>query len=325
MIFIAIIVSSASIADDIQTQTYTEDWYDAKRDRIVPVRIFLPPKQTGNTAKSEPGHPVVLLSHGLGGSRDGFGYLGEHWSKSGYVVIVMQHPGSDRSIFSNRKSGEKPQEIMQRAASTDNATDRYEDVQFVLDQLKERNQAASPEERLTGRLDLNRIGIGGHSFGSQTALAVIGRFPYKADPRIKAAIAMSPNQTKAGNQKRIHASIKTPTLHLTGTKDGSPLDRAFNPEDRRIPYNHMTAADRYLVVFKDGNHMLFSGHARPFGLTQFEKKYQPLIVEITQKFLDAYLRDDADAMQWLQKRNADKNDLQSLIRGNGTAEFELKQ
>ena len=45
--------------------------------------------------------------------------------------------------------------------------------------------------------------------------------------------------------------------------------------------------------------MLFSGHARPFGLTQMERECQPIIQELTLKFLDATLRKDTETEKWL--------------------------
>jgi predicted dienelactone hydrolase len=51
---------------------------DPDRRRDIPVRVYLP---------SQPGAaPVVLVSHGLGGSRAGSAYLGRHWAARGYDV-----------------------------------------------------------------------------------------------------------------------------------------------------------------------------------------------------------------------------------------------
>lgn len=310
MLFIFTMAVSAATPN-----TYTEDWYDAKRDRTVPVRIFLP------DAEKHPGpRPVALLSHGMGGSREGFGYLGEHWSGHGYLVVVMQHPGSDISIYRNRKRGENPREIMHKNVTPKNAQLRYDDVKFVLDELERRNKLKEKSEHLAGRLDLDRIGIGGHSFGSQTTLASVGRFPYKAEPRLKAGIAFSPNRTKVGDQKRIHVPIQTPMFHFTGTKDDSPLEKDFDPKNRRIPYDSIEGPDQYLVVFKDGNHMLFSGHPRPLGLTDMEKRCQPLIAEMTLKFLDAYLKDNTEAKTWLQEKG-----LTEMMKDLGTVENKGKK
>ena len=45
---------------------------DTPRQREIPLRIYLP----ANNAPA----PLLLFSHGLGGSRAGNPYLGEHWS-----------------------------------------------------------------------------------------------------------------------------------------------------------------------------------------------------------------------------------------------------
>jgi predicted dienelactone hydrolase len=66
---------------------------DEARSREIPLRIYLP-EGTSPAA-------VVLFSHGLGGSRAGSAYLGEHWAARGYVVVYMQHAGSDDSVWKN--------------------------------------------------------------------------------------------------------------------------------------------------------------------------------------------------------------------------------
>ena len=43
--------------------------------------------------------PVVIFSHGLGGSREGYGFLGQRWAEHGYVSIHPDHPGSDTAAF----------------------------------------------------------------------------------------------------------------------------------------------------------------------------------------------------------------------------------
>src|SRR6185369_15465404 len=67
--------------------------HDAGRDRDIPLRVYLP-------TNSVPA-PVILFSHGLGGSRAGSVFLGEHWAARGYVAVFVQHPGSDDSVWRN--------------------------------------------------------------------------------------------------------------------------------------------------------------------------------------------------------------------------------
>ena len=272
-----------------ETYTYTEEWTDKARQRTVPVRVYLP------DAKQVEKCPIVLLSHGLGGSREGFPYLGEYWSKHGYIVIAMQHPGSDREAIA-RRPGSTVAGLMSEAINAENAQARVADVKFVLDELTRRMET---DRNLKGRLDLDKIALGGHSFGAHTVLSIAGRLPFEPEPRIKAAIAMSPSLPTGANASVLLRRVKMPMLHLTGTKDDSPIRPELKPSDRRIPFDNIGAPGQYLVIFNEGNHMLFSGHARPLGLSRMERECQPIIQELTLKFLDATLRQDTKAQEWL--------------------------
>ena len=163
------------------------DWLDKTRDRSVPVKIYFP--KTGRGP-----FPVIIFSHGLGGSRDGYEYLGRHWASHGYVSVHLQHQGSDTAIW---KGQARPLEALRNSLKDPrNAINRPLDVRFAIDQMEKLNTDRGP---LNGRLDLSRIGMAGHSFGAWTALAVIGevfigpggREASLPDRRVKAAIAMS--------------------------------------------------------------------------------------------------------------------------------------
>ena len=67
---------------------------DAARKRELPIRVYLPAEKTAA--------PVVLFSHGLGGSREGSVFLGKHWAARGYVCVFLQHPGSDTSVWKGK-------------------------------------------------------------------------------------------------------------------------------------------------------------------------------------------------------------------------------
>src|ERR1700722_1072373 len=73
-------------------QTVRYDWHDSKRDRDIPVKIYFP--KTG-----EGPFPVIIFSHGLGGSREGYAYLGNHWASHGYISVHVQHLGSDSAVW----------------------------------------------------------------------------------------------------------------------------------------------------------------------------------------------------------------------------------
>src|SRR5262245_56462669 len=133
------------------------EWKDAKRDRTVPVKIYLP--------KSAGPFPVIIFSHGLGGSRDGYEYLGRHWASHGYVCVHLQHHGSDSALWVGK--GYDQAALRKAASDPKNAADRPQDVHFAIDELTKLNASDS---QLKGRLNLNNIGMAGHSFGAYTTM-----------------------------------------------------------------------------------------------------------------------------------------------------------
>ena len=95
---------------------------DATRDRTLPIRVYLP-------EGTKPA-PVVIFSHGLGGSRDNNPYLGNHWAARAYVVVFVQHPGSDERVWKDAAGPERVAEI-RKAASLENYRARTKDIPAV--------------------------------------------------------------------------------------------------------------------------------------------------------------------------------------------------
>jgi predicted dienelactone hydrolase len=278
------------------SKTAYQDWQDARRQRDVPVKIYFP--QTGSVP-----YPVVIFSHGLGGTREAAAYLGDYWSKHGYLCVFVQHAGSDdsvwRSAVGNGRDG--MMQSMKAAANGENLVARVGDIKFVLDQLERHNQE---DPALKNRLDLSKIALAGHSFGAGTTLAVAGQNFGQAgrgiaskDERIKAAIYLCPPVTARLSYEQAYGSIQIPGLLLTGTEDNSPIGET-KAEDRRIPFDNFRSPHQYLVNFIGADHATFGG--RSFRAPKdSDEKYHEMIDEVTTKFLDATLKSDASAQRWL--------------------------
>ncbi len=276
------------------------DWQDAARDkRVVPVKIYYP---SGTAAKGP--FPLIVMSHGLGGTREGYRYLGTWWAAHGYIVVHPQHAGSDDAVWRGKTQAMK--EMQGAAASLSNAINRPRDISFVIDRMLALDKDA--ESPFKGKVDAGRIGVAGHSFGAYTALAAAGeRFPVPgspdqnlADPRVKAALPMSaPVSAKAKrNPAAAFGPIAVPCLHMTGTRDDSPIGNS-KAADRRIPFDNMSKADNYLVTFKDGDHMIFSDQGRTPAARPLDPLFHGLIQQASTAFWDAYLKGDASARAWL--------------------------
>lgn len=274
--------------------TVSYDWVDAARSRKVPVKIYYPEKGQGP-------FPVIIFSHGLGGSRDGYEYLGRHWASHGYVSVHVQHLGSDDAVW--KESKELAKDLARAAAKPGNAVERPKDVSFVLDRVAALDRDVSP---LKGRLDLRAIGMAGHSFGAWTTLAVAGQMlgPLQrsslADPRVKAAIEMSAPVPRNADLDRAYGKINVPILHMTGTLDDSPIGDT-NAAERRVPFDHIQAPGQYLVIFQGGDHMIFAGQRRNARRGEKDPHFRDLILQGTTAFWDAYLKGDAAAKSWLSR------------------------
>jgi len=267
---------------------------DAARSRDIPVRVYLPAAAAAA--------PVVLFSHGLGGSRSNNAYLANHWAARGYVVVALQHAGSDEEVLKGSRSVQRVA-ALKKAASTENLLRRLDDVRAVLDELT-RWQAESGHP-LRGRLNLTRIAMSGHSFGALTTQGVTGqRFPIlgttRTDPWIKAAVILSPSAPHDGDAKRAFGDVTAPWLLMTGTKDVAEVGDA-TLEDRLAVFPALSSrTDGYELVLDGAEHNAFGDSPVRRGQSTRNPAHHRAIQAISTAFLDAHLREQSPARSWLR-------------------------
>jgi predicted dienelactone hydrolase len=265
---------------------------DEKRRREIPLRVWLP-------RDARPA-PVIVFSHGLGGTREGYSQLARQWSARGYAVVQPQHAGSDDAVWKDVPRAGRL-DALRSAANVGNFVARAEDVPAVLDALARWNDEAG--HPLRGRLDLSRVGMSGHSFGAVTTQAVSGEsFPLVGarytDPRIRAALPMSPSAPRRGDATAAFAQVRIPWLLMTGTRDVVPIGGA-TLESRRAVYPALPAGGKYELVLAGAEHSAFSDRALPTDVAPRNPAQTRTILAISTAFWDAYLRDDAAARAWL--------------------------
>jgi predicted dienelactone hydrolase len=105
--------------------------------------------------------PLILISHGNGGTPWAYRDLAKHLARSGYVVALPEHIGNSRSENSLEKT----------AANLEN---RPRHLSLTID-------AAFADPIIGPHLLKERVGIIGNSIGAYTALAVAGGRP-RASP-----------------------------------------------------------------------------------------------------------------------------------------------
>jgi predicted dienelactone hydrolase len=271
---------------------------DAARDREIPLRVHLP-----TAAKPA---AVVLFSHGLGGNREGSAFLGRHWAARGYVAVFLQHPGSDESIWKDLPPARRAL-AMQAAASPANFLARVQDVPAVLNQLEVWQR--TPEHPLAGRLDLQRVGMSGHSFGAVTTQAVCGQaLPVGGarftDPRLKAAVIFSPSKPARAAPEQAFGQVRLPWLLMTGTNDvariGGATIGAADVASRLAVYPALPPGGKYELVLHEASHFAFTDRPDFGAETPQNPNHHRVILALSTAFWDAWLKQDAAARAWLE-------------------------
>lgn len=266
------------------------DWIDDTRRRPVPARLYAPQTTSARV-------PLIVFSHGLGGSRYGYSHLGRFWASHGFAALHLQHAGSDRGVWGER--GLAMLGALRSAANIDNAVARAIDVRFALDTLL----VDGPWRE---RIDRGRIGIAGHSFGANTAILASGaRFRDGdavrsfGDPRIRAAVLMSPPALPSDQDPFfVYSAVGLPTLHLTGTRDETMIPGLTTlAVDRRIPFDSMAALPRYLGIFDSGRHSMFADWSRDDTSARIKASARDLTLAFWRSVLDG----DAEAAATLSR------------------------
>lgn len=241
--------------------------------------------------------PVILWSHGLGGSADGAAYLARYLAGHGYVVVHPTHLGTDTSLWEG-KSGH-PWDIIRATPIPEQATRaRLEDIPFLIDSLGSVTHAQSG---MDGKMDVERIGMSGHSFGAWTTQIMAGqktRFG-RGDDRIRAAIAysMMPSE-ETETIADPYAAIRVPLFCMTGTRDDTPMG-GWGVERRLEVFERSGGPETHLLVLEDGDHMVFAGSRGQLADYSASHRHKEIIRVGALAFWDAHLKGDERAHAWL--------------------------
>ena len=88
MLLAGVSLSQALVGAELESPNRAWDMTLAIDGQDIDLRVRAPTAATDAC-------PVIIFSHGLGGSREGYWPLAEAWASAGFVVIQPSHPGSD--------------------------------------------------------------------------------------------------------------------------------------------------------------------------------------------------------------------------------------
>ncbi len=288
---------------DLTALVVDETWQDAARSRAVPVKIRWPDMRRFLGPR-----PVVMFSHGLGGTVDGGTLWGEAWAAAGFVVLHLQHAGSDLPAVRGAVGSFADQRGLRALAGPAQLLALLGDVGFALDEIERRHAAA------LGRWATVRptqVGLSGHSFGAHTALGMAGqRYPgYEGviEPRLAAFVAFSPTVPMAGDAAQALARLTRPVLSVTGTLDADVVGNGATPDKRMALYAALPPGRKAHLVLRDADHMTFAGQLgraveilpREQVTRDLQAAHHRLVARVTTDWWLATLADDASARQRL--------------------------
>jgi dienelactone hydrolase len=266
-------------------------------------------------------YPVIIFSHGLGGVCNFSTVLVEELASHGYIVIGVNHTYSSYvTVFPDgriiKRSPELDISVMQILKENSSDTIQkleYEfnewvlDVQFVLRLLEDTNSTFISAD-IRQRLNLEQIGMYGHSFGGALAAELC-----RIDTRCKAGISLD----GAVFDKTLEGNFKKPFMFIVGAL----LTEGAYPDQKILSHFNMTksewdtsiqkykdaitflctkiGSDGHKIIIKDAGHFAFTDISllKPFWsyLFRFDigATRQDIIHETNRQviqFFDKYLK-----------------------------------
>ena len=274
----AALTAGGSLAASAQTNLTL---HDAARGRDIPIKVYYP----------SPNHaagplPLIVFSHGFGGNKNDYRYLGKGWSQAGYIVILPTHANSDRaaiSIAAFKKA--KDGSLRLTCKSSGPETSRTCFPRWIRSNAK---FPPSRDESTCCTSASRTFRRRGHGFADgRNDVTLPGGSPQSfRDPRVSAVIAMSPQ----GGGEQGFNDHSWENAADTGYDD--ERHQGYRADWRREAgvaveaFQRMPPGNKYHVLLDGAVHLSFA-IAGP--------GYRSCLLSVTTAFWDTYLKDDKSA------------------------------
>jgi predicted dienelactone hydrolase len=252
-------------------------------------------------------YPVVIMRAGASAGVWNYSTLAEDLASHGYVVVGFDAPYRTYSVVfpdgrvmrrtpeNNPELCEDQEQAQQARCVNKVLTAWIADIAFVLDQL-ERLNVSDPTGKFTGRLDMARVGVFGHSFGGAQAAQFCSQ-----DSRCKAGIDVDGSL----HGSVIQAGIRKPFMFLLSGQGDFSSDAEVRQiqADIQSVYDRLPADGRLRISIRGANHFFFSDDGallkshivlrtlRALGVVGIDGRRQLAVtVYCVHSFFDAYLK-----------------------------------
>jgi len=248
-------------------------------------------------------YPVVIMRAGGGALTTDYTTLAEDLASHGYFVVGFDAPyRTFVVVLPDGRVVSRPPANDPESLSAEDANRLINkllimwtsDTSFVASRLEQLN-AADPSGKFTGRLDMQRLGMFGHSFGGAQTL----QFCHD-DSRCKAGIDMD----GAPYGSVVQEGLKQPFLFLLSDQSSELAD----PASKQIHTDFQSIYEglpngRLFVTIRGANHFSFSdqmlvkshyviGLLHLLGLSGLEsRRGLAITTEYVHTFFDVYLKD----------------------------------
>ena len=251
-------------------------------------------------------YPVVIMRAGASLEVWNYSTLAEDLASHGYVVVGFDAPYRTFTVVfpdsrtMRRTPENNPELCLEKTGELrDRCANRLltawtEDIAFVLDRLQQLN-ASDASGKFTGRLDMTRVGVFGHSFGGAAAALFC-----QEDARCKTGIDVD----GAPHGSVIQAGINRPFMFLLSdhSHESDPDGSQIEANIRSI-YDRLPPDERAFIEIRGANHFLFSDDGallkshivmrtlRMLGIVGIDGRRQLAVTAYClRSFFDAYLR-----------------------------------
>jgi predicted dienelactone hydrolase len=183
--------------------------------------------------------PLILFSHGKGGIRMQSTFYTIVLASHGYVVAAPDHQGD--TLIELLEEGD-----VVISTTVDSFLDRPLDISHLIDHFEE----LAADDPLAGKVDLEKIGVSGHSFGALTTFRTAG-----GDARVRAIVAQTPvgvGLVEAGLE------IQVKDFGIPAMIQSAGLDRTLPADLHAASLWEAMQRPRYALMLQTAGHFTYS-------------------------------------------------------------------